>query len=279
MMGSAHSSEVSESPTTRRRLLALGGAGGAAGLATLLAQDQARAGHDGTNVFHLGEENTNPAGTRTVLHHANGEPALDIRGGSGFSSAGDGTPAIHADDDQVGGKTIDVFAEGGTAVYATARPNDGNAGKGVVGVTDNGDGTESGSGIGVEGKTGAGVAILGTTFTTGVGVEARSGEFGGDPRGSLDGAALSVVGRAFFTSGGEAQIPAGQNSVLVEDEFVTSESHITVTLTGDPGSRQLWWIERDPGTGFTVHLTSAPPPHRPETPLTYLIIEPGPRGL
>ncbi len=50
--------------------------------------------------------------------------------------------------------------------------------------------------------------------------------------------------------------------------------HITVILTGYPGPRQLHWVERNPGTGFTVHLTSAPPPQRPETNFTYLIVEP-----
>lgn len=89
------------------------------------------------------------------------------------------------------------------------------------------------------------------------------------------GLALEVIGKARFSTAGAAVLPQGQSSVFVSNAAVTEHSHITVTLAGDPGNRHLRWVERDPGNGFTVHLSFAPPSQRPETPLTYLIVEPG----
>jgi hypothetical protein len=68
---------------------------------------------------------------------------------------------------------------------------------------------------------------------------------------------------------------------------VTANSHITVTLTGNPGTPDssqanpnarpptvpiaVQWAERDAGTGFTLHLTS---PTVNAVNFTYLIAEP-----
>jgi hypothetical protein len=60
----------------------------------------------------------------------------------------------------------------------------------------------------------------------------------------------------------------------VANEAVTGDSHISVTLVSDPGSRSVHWIERNAGSGFTVRMTSAPVNKRPETSFTYLITEP-----
>ena len=38
---------------------------------------------------------------------------------------------------------------------------------------------------------------------------------------------------------------------------VTATTHITVTLTSDPGGACVQWVERLPGSGFRVHLTKA----------------------
>src|SRR5919106_2585781 len=62
---SAASSPTAPPETTRRRLLAWAGAGGAAVLATLFSRNEAQAGHDGTNVLHLGEGNTTPPDRKT----------------------------------------------------------------------------------------------------------------------------------------------------------------------------------------------------------------------
>ena len=90
-----------------------------------------------------------------------------------------------------------------------------------------------------------------------------------DPDGDL---ALDVVGKARFSTAGAGTVPAGQNVVLVANPTVTADSHISVTLAWYPGTRQLHWVERSPGVGFTVNLTSAPPRAGPATPFTYLIV-------
>lgn len=118
-------------------------------------------------------------------------------------------------------------------------------------------------GTGVLGRSDSGVGVEGTSVT-GTGVRASSGT----------GAALDVIGTAHFSTAGAATVPQGQNSTFVANTAVGTGSHITVTLTGNPGPRQLSWVQRDPGVGFTVHLTGAPPKQRPETPFTYLIVEP-----
>ncbi|MGB2694303.1 MAG: hypothetical protein WBD55_03845 [Dehalococcoidia bacterium] len=57
-----------EEKKSRRGLLALMGAGGAAALAAAVGRDSpAEAAHDGTNVFHVGEENVALPGSTTTL--------------------------------------------------------------------------------------------------------------------------------------------------------------------------------------------------------------------
>jgi hypothetical protein len=62
---------------------------------------------------------------------------------------------------------------------------------------------------------------------------------------------------------------------VVEDSRVTADTHISVSLASDPGPRQLSWVERDPGSGFTVHM-SGPTKKAPETSVTYVLVEPTP---
>lgn len=50
---------------------------------------------------------------------------------------------------------------------------------------------------------------------------------------------------------------------------VTTNSHITVTLTADPGSAQILWVQKQTGS-FTIHLTRAV---TNATSFTYLIVE------
>lgn len=89
--------------------------------------------------------------------------------------------------------------------------------------------------------------------------------------------ALRVEGKSLFSTAGSAAVPAGQNSVFVANAAVTSDSHISATLVGDPGPRQLRWVAREPGNGFTVYFSGGPPGQRPQVPFTYLIVEPTPR--
>jgi hypothetical protein len=141
-------------------------------------------------------------------------------------------------------------------------------GIGVRGISQAPEGGDYGNGpsVGVHGQSGTGVGVLGIATQAGIGVEARSD--------TPDGIALQVRGKTTFTTGGSAAVPAGGESVFVAHPDVTEESHISVTLVSDPGIRQVLWVERDPGNGFTVYFTPAPPRKRPETHLTYLITEP-----
>ena len=164
-------SNPSSQDTSRRRLLTLMGAGGAAIVASQLASGEAKAGHDGTNTMHLGEANQ-----------------------SGASSS--------------------------ITANVTAAP--------TLGLSNN----------------------------------------------NAGGSALQVQGKAKFSTAGSGVVPAGQASVFVADPDVTNESHISVTLVTNPVWRLLMWVERDPGDGFTVHLTPAPTSRRLETHFTYLITEP-----
>lgn len=66
-------------------------------------------------------------------------------------------------------------------------------------------------------------------------------------------------------------IPAGSNSKSVSDTRVGSASHISVTLTSDPGDGDVAvsWIEPKPGQGFTVHLTQKA---KKDTTFTYVVV-------
>lgn len=140
-------------------------------------------------------------------------------------------------------------------------------GEGSVGVH----GKSNGS-AGVDGRgEGGAPGVVGEGLGDGAGVRAehRSSEEPYDLDGGL---ALEVVGKARFSTCGAGTVPAGDNSVFVANGAVMAVSHISVTLTGNPGQRQLRWVERVPGSGFTVHLTTGGP--KPATDFTYLIVEP-----
>ena len=92
-----------------------------------------------------------------------------------------------------------------------------------------------------------------------------------DPDGGL---ALDVVGKARFSTAGAGTVLRNQNTAFVANPAVTANSHITVTLAGNPGNRYLQWVERNPGVGFTVRLAQVSAGPRPPTPFTYLIVEP-----
>lgn len=215
-------SSASPGPTSRRRALALLGAGSAAGLATLFSRDEARAGHDGSNVLHLGSFNQSPGST----HLAN-------------SGAGE---TLHLTKDQGGGEAL--FMEGKGNIESCAK--------------------------------GPAFNVVNCEPEGGIGISVFAGFEDPDPDSTLPalGFALVVNGRSAFSTVGSAVIPAGSESAFVPNLAVGEKSHITVTLVSDPGPRQLSWVERSPGSGFTVHLTSAPRRRRPETALTYMIVEP-----
>lgn len=135
-------------------------------------------------------------------------------------------------------------------------------------------GQSTGGGIGVEGSGGVGVD---GTSPGGIGVhgfsEAGDPGLGGLFENHSGGVGLGVIGRVAFGTVGAATLPAGQNSVFVDDNRVTETSHITVTPVTNPGNRYVRWVQRAPGAGFTVHFSSAPPSARPATQVTYFIAE------
>lgn len=118
-------------------------------------------------------------------------------------------------------------------------------------------------GTGVHGSSEAGTGVRGES-QTGPGVEAAS----------TSGLALRVLGRSGFSTAGNGTVPQGQNLVTIAQTAVTATSHVTVTLMGNPGSRQIHFVQRNPGVGFTVNLTSAKGNQRPATPFSYLVVEP-----
>jgi hypothetical protein len=257
---------ASSSGESRRRLLTLLGAGGAASLAALLSSDEARAGHDGTNVFHLGEDNVNPPGTSTALSGSGpttlgGLAALElfgglnVGGGSFMTNAGRALRIINSDPNSHDSALTVSTASSESGTVDVYGPGPGATLSGISGSEGDGPGAPSGSGIGVAGTSG-----------TGVGVQASS----------PDGLALLVDGTSAFSTVGSAVIAAGRNAVYVANKAVTPNSHISVTLVSDPGPRQVRWVRRRPGQGFDLHLTPASPSERPETSLTYMIVEPTP---
>ena len=58
---------------------------------------------------------------------------------------------------------------------------------------------------------------------------------------SPQGIALKVEGKAAFATAGNGVIQAGMSHVTVPGTHVTSQSHITVTLTGNPGNHAHFW--------------------------------------
>jgi hypothetical protein len=284
------SSPSSWDGTSRRRLLAFLGAGGVATFASLFSRNEARAAHDGTNVLHLGEFNNAPAGSfgggTLLVTDAPGRRALDVRnsGAGGDSGAVQAwsrgaAPAVQGnavgisnnfqfppDGDGVG---VAGLSGSGSGVFGGSNSGPGitgasQSGAGVRGYSDTGVGGDfggGGPGKGVRGESGTGVGVEGTS-EAGVGVEAFSHA----------GIALKVRGKAAFTTVGSAVISEGEDSAFVPNAAVTAVSHISVTLTSDPGSRTVAWVERNPGSGFTVHLSRGA---RRQTSLTYLIVEPG----
>jgi hypothetical protein len=239
----------------RRQLLALGGTATAAATVAALGlarPESARAATGGN--FILGEENF--ADKTTVLEKT-------------ATPAGVWTHALE----------VRHYA-GPQAVAIVGIANDGI---GVAGA--------SPSGTGVTGKTQIGTGVTGIADTTGIGVHGLSqggtgmeGEAPGDEHPGVraisrsgppyppdGGLALEVIGKARFSTAGAGAVPRGRRIATVSDPAVTAASHITVTLTGNPGTARFDWLERQPGSGFVVHLAGLA---LWEIPFTYLVIEP-----
>jgi len=209
--------------------------------------------------------------------HGVAERAAGVCGQSGFPAWG---PEFRL------GAGIGVLGESGAGPGVEGRSE---SGLGVLGQSDTGPGVRGesleGQGVGVSGHGQIGVmgrsgeppppegdgkggipsaGVLGEAWGEGsAGVMAFAGE-----AGLL---ALRVVGKACFSTAGSGAVPARMSAATVANPAVTADSHITVTFTGDPGRASVAWVERQPGTGFVVHLSAWP---RSDVPFTYLIVEP-----
>ena len=339
MIGHYPAPSTSE-PASRRRLLRLIGAGGAALVAMLLPRNGAQATHGGgvdPDALHVGQDNFTVAPT-TLSAEIPTDPVPDPRAlivfiPQGRAITGHSSFGVGVNGHSNGGDPPEIPSVG---VEGTAHHD----GIGVAGESKAGEGQGPGAGAGVSGSSGSGPGVQGNSesgpgalagSTTGPGVDATSwsgpGAVGWSPSGVagvigigsimrgegtvpeeargllgvapgsapavqcvsgglLDqdthpwapdpdgGLALDVVGKARFSTAGAATVPQGQNSVFVPNASVTPNSHISITLVSGPGPRQLRWIWRSGGSGFTVHFAGGPPGQRPATDFTYLIVEP-----
>lgn len=171
-------------------MLAWVAAGGAAVLATLFSRNEARAGHDGTNVLHLGEGNAAPPGTVTsIVGNGATGPILGLQNAFGpaatFHSDAEGL-TLGLTNNNPAGYALEAVAFGGRAGVRgiASLPTGGfgaGAGNGVHGV--------SGTGAGVRGESQSGTGVTGSS-ATGTGGQFSSGS----------GNALSVLGRATMTA-------------------------------------------------------------------------------
>lgn len=288
--------------TTRRRLLTVLGLTGAATVVTQVPAREAAAA-DGDPLI-LGSRD-NVAADITVLQADVDTTSLVVRNehpSFGFTIMGESANGVgvygYSHGDQAG---IAGYSAAGPAAYFATETGDAIHANGVVRVAGRREGfileanneaddsqgsilaRTQGRGAAVRGSAqGAGIGVWGSS-TTGDGLQADSesghGIWASSRSGtaahfeSEAGTALRVNGTAEFATAGSAVIPSGQSSLVVHDARVTTASHVSITLTSDPGNRQIAWVEPHPGSGFTVHMTPVPVRWRPRTSFTYLIVE------
>lgn len=220
---------------------ALATAGGILGATMLARPNSAQAGHGGgtdTQALHLGANNDAANGVVSdVLTKLTGTVpnnfVLEVFNDATGLSAGSGISGKAIGGPGVKGQS---FADGSVA-----------AGFGVFGISE---------GEGVRGTC---------TNAAGTGVVAENT--------AVDGVALEVFGKAKFSTVANAgSIPTGADTFVVSNTNVTAVSHISVTLTANPTSRTaVSWIDRNPGVGFTLHLTARV---ATATTISYSILEP-----
>ncbi len=219
--------------------------------------------------------------TGTAVEAISGPVSKGPSGGQALSVIGTAQIEASIDPGAALGVTNLATGDGAHGILATAFGTDKPAvygegrggGAGVSGVSSSTEGFADGTGDGVSGTTGSGIAVRGET-PNGVGVRGHSNtHIGVWASADTGAAALHVSGRAVFETAGSGVVPAGSNDATVAASFVGPNSQVIVTLTGNPGNRQLRWIELNPGVGFIVHLSPAPPNGRPATPFVYLVVD------
>ncbi|HUH16245.1 MAG TPA: hypothetical protein VML35_10205 [Gaiellaceae bacterium] len=213
----------------------------------------------------VGVQGSSDAGTGGHFESGSGQ-ALSVFGRASVTASvaaadGDTLFVENQQDGTGGGGAISALSHGDShAVEGIANGPEGVGVRGLSGA----DPWGGGSGYGVMGQSGSGTGVEGLT-QSGIGVEARSD--------TPTGIALNVRGTSRFSTAGAAVLPGGDELLFVPNPAVTGESHISLTLAGDPGQSHVSWIEQHPGAGFTVHL-SRPLRRGQDVPLTYFITEP-----
>lgn len=187
-------------------------------------------------------------------------PAAGVRGvsGTGPGVAGGSQSGPGVAGHSQSGQGVEGHSQSGHGVLGCSESAYGVAGHSQSGVGLDG---HSPTGVGVAGSSVSSIAVKGDS-QTGTGVQAES----------QTGLALDVAGKARFSTAGTGVVPARADAATVDNPAVTAASHITVTFTGDPGRASVAWVERQPGSGFIVHLSGK---SRWAVPFTYLIVEPG----
>jgi hypothetical protein len=254
-------------------LKALGAAAAGAVAGGVLSAKEVEASHGTLNAV------SNSLAPAIHAENTGGGPGLEVTSGDGMGVVVAGNSGMLISAGQ--GTAVEAFSDEGAAMVARAVETHaifgsstqyagvhGSGESGVVGIATEEIGT---FGDGVLGSSPNGNGVRGTSRAAGIGVKAEAE--------SDAGTALQVDGRAKFSSAAAGSIAAGQDSAFVSNLTVTSLSHVTVTLTGDPGQASsapgskpvVVWVGRQPGTGFVIHMSR---PVRTATPFTYLIIEP-----
>jgi hypothetical protein len=218
--------------------------------------------------------------------------------GTGGIQVQDGVDSRQKGTEDVATKGFAVFgtnegfdsSQSGTAILGHCTNQDpshrvaGVVGESVLLIERGFEGQPPSNGIGVIGRSETGIGVIGESrhhddgapdqpLMSGTGIVGRSGSGTGVEASSESGLGLKVLGKAGFSSAGTGLVATGQSSVTATDPNATLLSHITVTLTSDPGGRHVRWVSPAAGS-FTLHLTDAPPNKRPQTSFTYLIVEP-----
>jgi hypothetical protein len=236
----------------------------------------------------------------------NSDPAIhgnNTADGPGLEGTGVTGPGVHGLSNGVGvegesatgigvhGKTSSGLALLAEAFNGTGLRVDINNGTGVRVLVTEGVGMTAhsfGFGNGVEGSSHDGNGVRAFSMnSTGLSAESQAGDaidahsgLRTAVRARADfGTALEVQGPAKFSTAGSGTILASQDSLFVDYRAVTAQSHITVTLTGNPGVPTsglppvVLWVERRLGdkAGFVVHMTRKV---GVDTPFTYLVVEP-----
>jgi len=279
-------SSRTDSPSSgrsRRQAIGLAGAAAAAATVAVLGIDRGKKAHAASgDPLIVGQGNAADPGDSTLLESdvdaaafqvLNNNPATVAIGVAGRCDSGMGVWGQSLTSVGVAGRSDSGVAVEGVGGGVGVRGTSGS-GAGVAGFSNSGPGVaaHSNTGIGVEARGSSGVGVHGDTFD-GIGVRAQclGAAVPGQPTGPE--LALDVIGKARFSTAGLGSAPARASTAAVLNAAVTPVSHITVTFTDDPGRASVAWVERRPGVGFRVHLSSR---LHGETPFTYLIVEPGP---